>query len=275
MAQAVLIIGESGTGKSASLRNFAKGEVTYFNVAGKPLPFKGRFLHEVVTDSYRKIKQGLKDMETDIAVIDDSQYLMVNEFMRRSDARGYDKFTEIAKNFWALVTMIASLPFNKRVYFLSHLDTDDNGRQKVKTIGKLLDEKITVEGLFTVVLKTKVQDGKYSFATQNNGNDTVKSPMGLFSANEIPNDLKAVDEAIVKFYELDTPIEDGDHRPSEAPVMAGVERGGCEGEIGFHGHEPECPGDEPTRGRPDPNGEVEPPKQEEPRRQRRVRRERE
>ena len=126
-----------------------------------------------------------------------------------------------------------------------------------------------------MVLKTKVQDGKYSFATQNNGNDTVKSPMGLFSANEIPNDLKAVDEAIVKFYELDTPIEDGDHRPSEAPVMAGVERGGCEGGLEFHGHEPESAGDEPTRGRPDPNGEVEPPKQEEPRRQRRVRRERE
>ena len=140
----------------------------------------------------------------------------------------------------------------------------------MKTIGKLLDEKITVEGLFTIVLKTKVQDGKYSFTTQNNGNDTVKSPMGLFGANEIPNDLKAVDEAIVKFYDLDTPLEDGDHRPAEAPVMAG-----CESGVGFHGHEPESPGDEPTRDRPDPDGEVEPPKQEEPRRQRRVRRERE
>jgi hypothetical protein len=144
---------------------------------------------------------------------------MANEYMRRSDERGYDKFTEIAKNFWELITMVASLPHDKVVYFLSHIETDATGKEKIKTIGKMLDEKITVEGLFTIVLKTKVQDGKYSFSTQNNGNDTVKSPIGMFSATEIDNDLKAVDVAVREYYELDTPIMDVDERPAETPVM--------------------------------------------------------
>ena len=219
MGQAILVIGESGTGKSASLRNFQRGEVTYFNVAGKPLPFKGRFAYEHIGDSYRKIKQGLKELETPVAVIDDCQYLMANEYMRRSDERGYDKFTEIAKNFWELITMVSELPYDKTVYFLSHIETDATGKEKIKTIGKMLDEKITVEGLFTIVLKTKVQDGKYSFSTQNNGNDTVKSPIGMFSANEIDNDLKAVDDAVRAYYELETPIVTPDERPQEAAVM--------------------------------------------------------
>lgn len=219
MGQAVLIVGESGTGKSASLRNFQRGEVTYFNVAGKPLPFKGRFAYEHTGDSYRQIKKALKELETPVAVIDDCQYLMANEYMRRSDERGYDKFTEIAKNFWELITMVASLPHDKVVYFLSHIETDATGKEKIKTIGKMLDEKITVEGLFTIVLKTKVQDGKYSFSTQNNGNDTVKSPIGMFTATEIDNDLKAVDNAVREYYELDTPILTPDERPRETPVM--------------------------------------------------------
>lgn len=220
MGQAILIVGESGTGKSASLRNFQRGEVTYFNVAGKPLPFKGRFAYEHIGDSYRKIKQGLKELQTPVAVIDDCQYLMANEYMRRSDERGYDKFTEIAKNFWELITMVSELPYDKTVYFLSHIETDATGKEKIKTIGKMLDEKITVEGLFTIVLKTKVQDGKYSFSTQNNGNDTVKSPIGMFPANEIDNDLKAVDDAVRAYYELETPIVSTDERPRETPVMS-------------------------------------------------------
>ena len=255
MGQAVLIIGESGTGKSASLRNFERGEVTYFNVAGKPLPFKGHFAYEFVGDSYRKIKKGLKELETPVAVIDDCQYLMANEFMRRSDERGYDKFTEIAKNFWELITMVAELPYDKVVYFLSHIDTDVNGKEKIKTIGKLLDEKITVEGLFTIVLKTKVQDGKYSFTTQNNGNDTVKSPLGMFNKGEIDNDLKMVDNAVREYYELDTPIGDSDERPKETPVMPKEEQ-----------KQEEQKQEEPEKSEPEPV--------EEPRRQRRTRKER-
>lgn len=200
----VMILGESGTGKSASLRNYANDEVTVINVAGKPLPFKNKIPSET-TDDYRKIKghlaalvkQGCKSI-----VIDDSQYLMANEFMRRATERGFDKFTEIAQNMWELVNTVKTLPNDVIVFFLTHLERDANGNEKVKTIGKLLDEKITLEGMFTIVLKTNVTDGQYSFLTQNSGHDTVKSPIGLFPSYAIDNDLKYVDEKIRNYYEL-------------------------------------------------------------------------
>ena len=175
---------------------------------GKPLPFKGRFVNTVNSDKYDVIGDALGGMKTKIAVIDDAQYLMANEFMRRAMERGYDKFTEIANNFWTLVNyVITELPFDTTVYFLMHIERDDAGNEKVKTIGKLLDEKITVEGMFTVVLKSVVKDGEYSFTTQSNGHDTVKSPLGMFPTYQIDNDLKAVDDTIRKFWELDIPFE--------------------------------------------------------------------
>ena len=203
----ILILGESGTGKSASMRNFKADEVALANVAGKPLPFKGRFTETVNTDSYRKIKQFMKEAESNVVVIDDAQYLMANEFMRRSTERGYDKFTEIAVNFWDLVQAVRELPEEKIVVFMAHIERDANGNEKIKTIGKLLDEKITVEGMFTIVLKTSVSDGKFSFLTVNSGHDTVKSPIGLFAANEIDNDLKAVVDSIKKYYGDEAPVE--------------------------------------------------------------------
>lgn len=205
----VLILGQSGSGKSTSLRNFKSNEITHINVMGKPLPFKGRFAHTLNTDNYEKIKDALRHLETKVAVIDDAQYLMANEFMRRALERGYDKFTEIANNFWTLVnTVINDLPYDTRVYFLMHTERSEDGGEKVKTIGKLLDEKITVEGMFTIVLKSVVKDGVYSFTTQNSGKDTVKSPLGMFDTFEIPNDLKAVDDRIYKFWDLGIPFED-------------------------------------------------------------------
>lgn len=204
----ILILGHSGSGKSTSLRNFRSGEITHINVMGKPLPFKGRFVNTVNSDKYDVIGDALGGMKTKIAVIDDAQYLMANEFMRRAMERGYDKFTEIANNFWTLVNyVITELPFDVTVYFLMHIDRDDAGNEKVKTIGKLLDEKITVEGMFTIVLKSIVKDGVYSFTTQSNGHDTVKSPLGMFSTYEIENDLKAVDNIVRAFWELDIPFE--------------------------------------------------------------------
>ena len=204
----ILILGHSGSGKSTSLRNFRSAEITHINVMGKPLPFKGRFINTVNSDKYDVINDTLATMKTKVAVIDDAQYLMANEFMRRAMERGYDKFTEIANNFWSLVNyVITELPFDVTVYFLMHIDRDDSGNEKVKTIGKLLDEKITVEGMFTVVLKSVVKDGEYSFTTQSNGHDTVKSPLGMFTTYQIDNDLKAVDDTIRKFWELDLPFE--------------------------------------------------------------------
>ena len=128
---------------------------------------------------------------------------MANEFMRRSGETGFQKFTDIGRNFWALVKMVSDdLSPNIIVYFLGHVARDENGHEHLKTIGKLLDEKITVEGLFSIVLKTSVQDGKYQFRTQTNGADTVKSPIGMFETAEIDNDLKLVDEAIRRYWEI-------------------------------------------------------------------------
>ena len=227
MAIPVLILGESGTGKSASLRNFKPEDLKVINVADKPLPFKNKF-ESIPTDDYRTIIKELKLNKKSVAVIDDAQYLMANEFMRRATERGFDKFTEIAQNFWTLVNTVKDLPDDQVVYFLAHIERDANGNEKIKTIGKLLDEKITVEGMFTIVLKTNVTDGQYSFITQNSGHDTVKSPIGMFPSVVIDNDLKYVDEKIRNYYEIgefltddeiaeideaakkdDIPIEDG------------------------------------------------------------------
>ena len=198
----VMILGESGTGKSASLRNFNADEVSVINVAGKPLPFRNK-LNVFKCDDYAKIRAALlKRQDIPAFVIDDAQYLMANEYMRRSDDRGFDKFTEIAKNFWSLVleTVAQRMPDTQIVYFLMHTDISDDGRVRAKTIGKLLNDKITLEGLFTIVLRTNVSDGVYTFRTVNSGSDTVKAPMGMFPASEIENDLKAVDASIREYY---------------------------------------------------------------------------
>lgn len=197
----VLILGESGTGKSASLRNFKPSDLKVINVANKPLPFKNKF-ESISTDDYKTIIKELKLNKKKVSVIDDAQYLMANEFMRRATERGFDKFTEIAQNFWNLVNVVKDLPADQVVYFLAHIERDANGNEKIKTIGKLLDEKITVEGMFTIVLKTNVTDGQYSFVTQNSGHDTVKSPIGMFPSVVIDNDLKYVDEKIRNYYEI-------------------------------------------------------------------------
>ncbi|MGN0648468.1 MAG: hypothetical protein ACI4J3_07555 [Oscillospiraceae bacterium] len=202
MGLPILILGYSGSGKSASMRNFQPDEISLVNVCGKALPFRAQFQNIICTDQYPDIDRFIRAAQTKVIVIDDCQYLMANEFMRRAKEKGYDKFTDIGQSFWTLVNSVFLLPQDVIVYFLSHIDTDENGRQKIKTIGKLLDEKITVEGMFTTVLKTAVQDGHYMFATQTDGRDTCKSPMGLFPAMYIDNDLKAVDEALRSYYGL-------------------------------------------------------------------------
>jgi hypothetical protein len=199
----VLIIGESGSGKSASLRNFEPKEIGIINVAGKPLPFKSDLKKVTVnTDDYKRIDTALKGAKSKTIVIDDCQYLLANEFMRRGSERGYDKFTEIATNLWNLIRSINDLPDDVIVYFLGHTEVGSDGRTRFKTIGKLLDEKITVEGMFTVVLITTAADGKYGFRTQTNGADVAKSPMGMFETVEIDNDLKYVDQKIREYYEI-------------------------------------------------------------------------
>ena len=203
MATGVLVIGQSGTGKSFSIKNFYEDEICLISVQKALLPFRKKFTETVVTDKYADIIKTIKATKKKVIVIDDTQYLMCNEFMRRATEKGYDKFTEIAQNFWSLVVEeINSLPADTIVYLLCHTATDENGVEKMKTIGRMVDEKITPEGLFTIVLKTTVSDGNYAFVTQNNGKDTVKSPEGMFSTYAINNDLKYVDEKIRNYYEL-------------------------------------------------------------------------
>lgn len=217
MGKKVLVLGASGTGKSASMRNFSKDEILIINVAGKDMPFKepkGGF-EKLNTDQYRDIKRAITSTKKKVIVIDDCQYLMANEFMRRATEKGYDKFTEIAQNFWDLQQAISKLPEDVVVYEISHIDRDQDGNEKMKTIGKMLDEKITVEGMFSIVLKTVVNDGNYYFQTQNSGKDTCKSPIGLFNSMLIENDLKKVDNAIRDYYDLSKATAEA---PTPAPA---------------------------------------------------------
>lgn len=201
MGVAVLILGGSGNGKSASLRNVPEDKCLVINVADKPLPFKNH-MESVSTDQYPEIIKQMKLTKKKIIVVDDAQYLMANEFMRRAGERGFDKFTEIGQKFWTLIQTVKELQKDVTVYFLAHIERDQDGNEKIKTIGKLLDEKITIEGMFTIVLKATVSDGVYTFSTQSNGHDTVKSPIGMFPSMLIDNDLWYVDKKIREYYEI-------------------------------------------------------------------------
>lgn len=201
MALIVMVYGESGSGKSTSLRHFKHGEMSVINVSKKPFPFKVDFAH-VETDDYKKIIACIKQSKSPSLCIDDATYLLVNEFMRTAKVAGFQKFTDMALNFWNLIKFCADeVPSDKIVYFMGHVQRDEMGVERFKTIGKLLDEKVTLEGLFTIVLKTVVQDRHYTFCTQTNGQDSVKSPMGMFQDLYIPNDLKEVDATIRTFYQ--------------------------------------------------------------------------
>lgn len=215
MSTATLILGESGTGKSTSMRNLDPARTLLIQMVKKPLPFRSadwkRFDKTAcpggnifLSDNAQTICGLMQKTRRDIIVIDDFQYLLANEYMRRSEEKGFDKFSDIGRHAWDVLTMANNLPDHVRVYILGHTQSDEFGRVKIKTIGKLLDEKITVEGMFSIVLRTQVRDGEYLFSTKNNGLDTVKSPIGLFADDLIPNDLAAVDTAICEYYELTT-----------------------------------------------------------------------
>lgn len=212
MAVLVMVYGQSGTGKSTSLRNFEPEDVSVINVSGKPMPFRKK-LPVCITNDYRAIMSGLPKIKTPSIVIDDATYLMVGEFMRNAKVTGYQKFTDMALNFNNLLEMARMLPPEKIVYFLGHSDQADDGREHFKTIGKMLDNYVTVEGMFSIVLKTVVKDGQYYFSTQNNGQDTVKSPMDMFDKDLIPNDLKMVDQTIREYYGMEVKADDNSRDP--------------------------------------------------------------
>lgn len=196
----VMILGESGSGKSTSMRNFDVGEVGIFNVASKPLPFRKK-LNKVDGATYGLIAKTLEKANLKRYVIDDSQYLMAFEMFDKAKIAGYNKFTDMALNFKGLIDLVIKhTPDDCIVYFLHHTQKTELGI-KAKTVGKMLDDQLTVEGLFSIVLRTKFESGKYKFVTQTDGTDTVKSPMDMFE-KEIENDLKFVDEKIREYWEL-------------------------------------------------------------------------
>jgi len=203
----VLIIGNSGTGKSYAIRNMDPATTGLINVARKPLPFRTKF-NSLESDNYATIGKTLEKAKASSIIIDDCQYLMANEFMRRAKEAGYQKFADIGLNFWNLVQQVVNMPANRIVYFLGHSEVDQFGNTKFKTIGKMLDEKITVEGMFTIVLRTHVQDGVFSLSTVNDGADTVKAPPEMFAGPSIPNDLLLVDTAIREYYGLTAEVAD-------------------------------------------------------------------
>lgn len=223
MSIATLILGKSGTGKSTSMRNLDPANTALIQVIRKPLPFRSanwkRYNKETepqgnvfVTENWASIIKIMRGTKRKVIVIDDFQYLMANEFMRRSEEKGFDKFSDIAKHAWEVFGVASDLPDDVRVYVLSHIDENEaTGAMKMKTIGKLLDEKINLEGLVTICLRTHVDNSgntaeeKYRFITQNTGLDTSKSPEGMFDSDSIPNDIKAVDSAICDYYGIETP----------------------------------------------------------------------
>lgn len=198
----ILILGESGSGKSASLRNFEPADVSIINVAGKPLPFRKK-LPIASTSDYGKIMGAIKGSTKKAFVIDDSQYLMCFESFAKAKETGYGKYTDMALHFYNLVQfVITQTPPDVIVYFLHHTDQDSNtGKTRAKTLGKMLDNQLTLEGLFSIVLLCWTDGKKHVFQTQSDGTNTCKSPMDMFPA-EIDNDLKAVDSTIREYYDM-------------------------------------------------------------------------
>ena len=197
----VLIMGESGSGKSCSLRNFDKSEIVIYNIAGKPLPFRNQ-LSKADNTSYAQIRNNMLKKNFKAYAIDDSQYLMAFEMFDRAKETGYNKFTDVALNFRNLVDfVIREMPSDTIVYFLHHTETTETGKIKAKTSGKMLDNQLTLEGLFSIVLLCKTDGKEHYFETQSDGYTTCKSPMEMFDY-KIDNDLKLVDTKIREYYEL-------------------------------------------------------------------------
>ena len=202
MGVAVLVLGESGSGKSASMRNFKQSDVSVLNVASKPFPFKNvNGIKKADKATYGMIKGAVSSGRTLSYVIDDAQYLMAFESFEKANETGYGKFTTMAKNYQEMLRYIQEdTSPDTIVYVLQHIDTNEDGKIKAKTLGKMLDQQLTVEGLFTIVLLCEASEKGHYFITQSDGTNPCKSPMGMFDDVKIANDIKRVDDIIREYY---------------------------------------------------------------------------
>lgn len=203
----VLIYGRSGTGKSRSLKNFGEEEVTLINVERKSLPFRKKFKYVINSDNYDKIKTALKKSPSRSIIIDDAGYLLTNAFMRGHANRGngastFDLYNDIGDKFWNLFEFVKDLPENKIVYIVMHEEENNSGGFELKMLGRLLKEKVCVEGMVTIAIRCMCEDGRHFFRVHTDGSDITKTPEDMFEQTEIDNDLKFVDKTIREYYEL-------------------------------------------------------------------------
>lgn len=200
----MLVLGESGSGKSASMRNFRENDVRILNVASKPLPFRNTNKLKMANKAtYAMVKGAVMSGQTLSYVVDDAQYLMAFESFDKVNEVGYGKFITMAKNYEDMLRVIQEdTPPDTIVYIIQHIDTDENGKIRAKTLGKMLTQQLCVEGLFSIVLLTQADENKHYFITQSDGTNPCKSPMGMFEDVEIDNDLKMVDDTIREYYGL-------------------------------------------------------------------------
>lgn len=229
MAQKILIMGESGTGKSTSMRNCDPATTAIVNPVGKPLPFKGSGKFDMLNGEVeaRKICKFMKEQcaaGKKLIVVDDFQYILSVPYMNRIKENGWDKWNDFGANYFEIIEVCKELPDDVVVVYMTHTETLENGVTTIKLIGKLLREKITIEGLFTVVLRTGVNEARYYFYTQNSGKDTVKSPIGMFPAYAIENDLAYVVDKIRNYYELGDYKSDAEMNAADQAVASDLEK---------------------------------------------------
>lgn len=209
MGAVVLVLGKSGSGKSTSLRNFSPDDIGILNVLGKPLPFKGgATFPQVRKAGYAEIIDVLRRNTKRAYAIDDSTYLMQNENFNRAREAGYGKFTEIAQHFQQLIDMALATDANTIVYLLHHTDENTDGSEKVKTVGKMIDEKYCIEGACPVVIDCRVVDGEHVFITKNDGTNLAKAPIDSLP-EVMENDLKAVDAALREYWGMEPIAQEG------------------------------------------------------------------
>ncbi len=205
MATPIIVFGRSGTGKSTSLRNFRWSEVGLINVLGKRMPFQG-MVPQIQTTDYNEVKKAIAAAKAKTIVVDDAGYLITDMFMTRHASAGkgngvFALYNDIGDEFYKLLRFIAELDDDdKLVYLMLHEDADDMGNSKIKTIGKLLDEKVTIEGMVSIVFQSVIVDGEYKFRT--NGHGIVKTPPGMFEDEYVDNDLAAIDAVIRGYWQL-------------------------------------------------------------------------